>query len=166
VQQYFPQWQVNGIDVSEKSIAVAACRKLPNASFSVYNGSKTSFADESFDIVFVAGVFHHIHYDLHNILMKEIYRVLKKGGRLYLFEHNPLNPVTKHLVRTCVFDKDAKLLNSNYSIKLLKENKFHVNKKQFIIFFPRKGLLSKLIFLEKYMQWLPLGGQYFIGAIK
>lgn len=166
MQEYFPQWQVNGIDVSEKSIAVATGRKLSNASFSVYNGSQTSFANESFDIIFIAGVLHHINFDLHQVLIKEICRVLKKGGRLYLFEHNPLNPVTKHLVNTCVFDKDARLLKSNYAVKLLKENKLQMAQKQFIIFFPRKGILSKFIFLEKYLQWLPLGGQYFIRAVK
>jgi hypothetical protein len=83
-----------------------------------------------------------------------------------LFEHNPLNPLTKYLVRTCVFDKDAKLLKNSYAIRLLKYNDFKILVKKFIIFFPRKGVLSKVIFLEKYLQWLPLGGQYFIVAKK
>ena len=166
MQQYFPQWQVSGIDVSEKSIHVAKARELPHASFSVYDGVHTGFGDESFDIVFMAGVLHHINYDLHHALVREIYRVLKRSGRFYLFEHNPYNPVTKHLVNTCVFDKDARLLKSNYAVKLLKENGLQVSKKTFIIFFPRKGLLSKFIFLEKYLKWLPLGGQYFIRAVK
>ena len=41
--------------------------------------------------------------------MKEINRVLKLGGRLYFFEHNPWNPFTRFLVRTCPFDKNAQL---------------------------------------------------------
>jgi len=80
--------------------------------------------------------------------------------------YNPLNPVTKHLVNTCVFDKDAKLLKSAYTARMLRENNFDIKKKKFVIFFPRKGILSKLIFLEKYLHWLPIGGQYFIVANK
>lgn len=161
----FPSWQIDAIDVSEKSIAVAKEKKLP-VSFSVYNGTQTSFTNESFDIIFMAGVLHHVDYGIHPAIIKEVYRLLKKTGRLYLFEHNPFNPVTKHLVNTCVFDKDARLLKPGYTKQLLRRADLKIDKKHFIIFFPRKGLLSKFIFLEKYLQWLPLGGQYFIRAIK
>ncbi len=166
MKQDFPSWQIYGIDISEKSITVAAAKKLAGVYFSVYNGTQTAFENNSFDIVFMAGVLHHVDGSLHKAIIKETYRMLKPGGRLYLFEHNPLNPVTKHLVNTCVFDKDAKLLKSSYTKNLLVEKNFKIDEKQFIIFFPRKGLLSKFIFLEKYLQWLPLGGQYFIRAIK
>lgn len=166
MQQLFPQWQLSAIDVSEKSIDVAKARGLSAVAFKVYNGTETGFADNSFDIIFLAGVLHHVDFSLHNTILKEIYRLLKPGGRLYLFEHNPLNPVTKYLVNTCVFDKDARLLKSSYTTSLFKKTRLKIKKKQFIIFFPRKGLLSKLIFLEKYLTWLPLGGQYFIRAIK
>lgn len=91
---------------------------------------------------------------------------MKKQGRYYLFEHNPLNPLTRYLVNTCVFDKDAKLLPSNYTRSLLRLQNFRILKKEFIIFFPRKGMLAKLIFLEKYLNWLPLGGQYFYVSEK
>jgi ubiquinone/menaquinone biosynthesis C-methylase UbiE len=166
MQQYFSQWQVEGIDVSEKSIAEASAKNIVNTSFGVYNGTQIPFADSSFDIVFIAGVLHHVDFALHPIIMQEVFRVLKAGGRLYLFEHNPFNPVTKYLVNTCVFDKDAKLLRNNYTKELIKKNGLAISHNKFIIFFPRKGLLSKFIFLEKYLQWLPLGGQYFIHASK
>jgi len=166
MQQYFPQWKVNGIDISEKSIQEASQRNLPNAVFSVFNGTHIPFADNSVDIVFMAGVLHHVSFDIHRQLIKEVYRVLKTAGRFYLYEHNPNNPLTRYLVNTCVFDKDAKLLKSSYTNGLLKSEGLQIKKKEFIIFFPRKGILSKFIFLEKYLQWLPLGGQYFISAYK
>jgi hypothetical protein len=65
-----------------------------------------------------------------------------------------------------VFDKDAKLLRSGYCASILKAAKLSIKKMDFIIFFPRKGILSKFIFLEKYLRWLPLGGQYFVRATK
>ena len=145
---------------------VAKERKLPRANFVVYDGCNFPFGDESFHVVFIAGVLHHIDFALHEALVKEINRSLKKGGSLVLFEHNPLNPLTRYLVKTCVFDLQAKLLPHYYTSKLLNRNNLLIKKKKFIIFFPRKGLLSKLIFLEKYLQWLPLGGQYFIWAKK
>ncbi len=166
MRQYFPKWQVNGIDISAKSIFEAQQKRLTNATFSWYNGIKFPLLDESVDIVFIAGVLHHIEQPLHQIIMQEILRVLKKDGRVYLFEHNPLNPFTRYLVKTCVFDKDAKLLKSNYAMKWFQQGGFHIHCKKFIIFFPRKGIFSKIIFLERYLQWLPLGGQYFIRAIK
>lgn len=163
--ELFPRWKISAIDISEKSIEVAKKRNLP-VLFSTFNGIQTSFPDQQFDIIFIAGVLHHVDFALHPNLINEIARLLKKGGRLYLFEHNPLNPVTKHLVNTCVFDKDAKLLNGKYTAKLLKAAGFTIDKKHFIIFFPRKGIFSKLIFLERFFTWLPLGGQYMIRAIR
>jgi ubiquinone/menaquinone biosynthesis C-methylase UbiE len=166
MHQYFPQWRVNGIDVSAISIEEAQKKNITIASFSIYDGTTIPFETGLFDVVFIAGVLHHIDATLHTTIIKEAFRVLKKGGRIYLFEHNPLNPLTKYLVKTCVFDKDAKLLGNNYVVVLLKRTGFQINSKQFIIFFPRKGILSKLIFLEKWLQWVPLGGQYFINASK
>ena len=166
IRKFFPEWQVNAIDISAESIKVAADKNIPNTSFSIYDGTNIPLETAVADIVFIAGVLHHVNFLLHTALVKEIARVLRPGGRLYLFEHNPNNPVTRYLVNTCVFDKDAKLLRSNYCSRLLKAAELKIEFKKFIIFFPRKGLLSKLIFLEKYLQWLPLGGQYFIKAVK
>lgn len=166
MNKYFSSWHISAIDISEPSIEEAKNKNIFNCNFQVYNGKQIPFADKSFDIVFMAGVLHHINPSLHNDLITEVIRVLKHGGRFYLFEHNPFNPITRHLVNTCIFDKDAKLLKSDYAIKLLHKKNLEITHKKFIIFFPRKSILSKLIFLEKYLQWLPLGGQYFIVANK
>lgn len=166
MQEYFPAWQVSGIDVSGRSIEEAIKKKLPHSTFSIYDGANIPGGNGEFDIVFIAGVLHHVAFSLHSTLMKEVTRVLRPGGRLYLYEHNPLNPLTGYLVKTCVFDKEAKLLSSGYTSGLIKQCSLKETNKDFIIFFPRKGVLSKLIFLEKYLQWLPLGGQYVIRAVK
>lgn len=165
-QQHFPQWKVTGIDISAKSIEQAKEKELPNAEFMVYDGEQIPFESEYFDVVFVAGVFHHVAFQYHSSLTAEIKRVMKSGARLYFFEHNPLNPLTRYLVNTCVFDKDAKLLRSNYAFNLLGRNGFANLKKRFIVFFPRKGWLASFIFLEKYLQLIPLGGQYVLMATK
>lgn len=166
MHKHFPDWKVLGIDVSEQSIHVAQQKNIPGTEFKLYDGIHIPLEDNAVSVIFVAGVLHHVQYELHQSLLKEINRVLKTDGSLYIFEHNPFNPLTKYLVKTCVFDKDAKLLKSGYTNRLLANGGFTIADKSFQIFFPRKGLLSKFIFLEKYLNWLPLGGQYFIRAIK
>jgi SAM-dependent methyltransferase len=166
MHQFFPSWKIDGIDVSEKSISAAKSKQIPAVTFQWYDGSNIPFDNEAFDVVFMAGVLHHVDFSLHAHLIAEILRVIKKGGRFYLFEHNPLNPVTRHLVKTCVFDRSAKLLRHNYTSRLLKKGNFKVVSKWFIIFFPRKGIFTAFIFLERYLRKIPLGGQYFIVSRK
>lgn len=166
MHRFFSQWQITGIDVSEQSINEAKQKNIPGTTFQSYNGRQLPFADASVDVVFVAGVLHHVSFDLHVALLKEVYRVLKTGGRFYLFEHNPLNPLTRYLVKTCIFDKDAQLLKRSYTAKQLSQAGFSNRRCRFIIFFPRKGLLSRFIPLEKYFTQIPLGGQYYYRCIK
>lgn len=166
IQRNFPSWHTMAIDVSEKSLQRAKQRNLDNVSFICYDGKEIPFEENSFDIVFVAAVLHHIDFSLHDAFVKEIYRVLKKGGRVYVFEHNPLNPATKYLVKTCVFDKNAHLLGYRYAYRLLKSSGFTLIKKKFILFFPRKGILSFLLNLENKLGWLPFGAQYYFRAVK
>lgn len=166
MQRYFNNWTVEGIDVSKESIDMAKQQQLPNARFNEYDGINIPFAEERFDIVFVAGVLHHVAFHLHKAMIAEMKRVLKKGGRLIIYEHNPLNPLTKYLVKTCVFDQDAKLLRCGYLKQQLAAQQFNISQCIYFIFIPPKGWLKKIIPFEKYLHWLPLGGKYFIRAAK
>jgi len=166
VKKHFPSWQTYGIDVSGQAIDVARSRNIDSAIFQLYDGLTIPFNDNYFDVIFVAAVLHHINFSLHDTVINEIYRVLKPGGRFYLFEHNPLNPVTKYLVKTCVFDKDARLLTYVYAKRKIKTAAFGSIKRKFILFFPRKGIFSRFIKLEDVLGWLPLGAQYYYRSIK
>ena len=44
--------------------------------------------------------------------------------------------------------------------KLIEVSSFEILKSNYALFFPK--LLSKLMLIEPYLGWLPLGGQYFI----
>ncbi len=166
MQRYFSKWQVEGIDVSRESIEMAQKRNLPNSHFAAYDGIHIPFPAASFDIVFIAGVLHHVAFNLHDELMEEVRRVLTKGGRIIMFEHNPLNPLTKYLVRTCVFDQDARLLKSSYLTRLLQQHHFNISNRLFFIFIPPLKWLRPFLFIEKLFYWLPLGGKYLVRAIK
>lgn len=165
-EKHFPGFKLYGIDVSEKSIVNASGMALKNTSFQWFDGNVIPYSDAVFDIVFTAGVLHHIDRELHQTVLSEIYRVLKPQGRFYVFEHNPLNPFTRYLVKTCEFDIGVKLLSSNSSRSLLKKAGFQIMNLDFTIFFPRKKIFKPFIGLERYLKGIPLGGQYFFRALK
>jgi len=163
LSQYFPGAEIYGVDISKESIQLAQKREIKNTIFDIYDGENLLFEKESFDAVFISNVFHHIDHDKHIALLEQIRLILKKEGILFFFEHNTLNPVTQKIVNDCIFDKDARLLNFLYTKKIFKEVGFQ-NKVNFILFIPPK--FKKLLFLEKYLRWLPFGGQYLTIAKK
>lgn len=164
-KELFPGCQLFGTDVSELSIEIAADMH-PDALVTPYDGEKLPYDENSFDIVFTSMVFHHIEFALHSRLMAEISRVLKPGGRFYIFEHNPLNPLTRKVVRECPFDEDAVLLPHGYTRRLIQECGFRGSKLTFALFFPRHKWLRWLLPLEDYLGWCPLGAQYFVRTLK
>lgn len=165
-RKYFADCEYFGIDTSDKSVAIARERNIDEARFERYNGLDIPFSDGELDVVFIACVLHHIDKSLHEKLIGEVRRVLKAGGRLYIFEHNPFNPLTRYVVRTCPFDKDAVLLTSSYMRKLLKNHRFKDVETNYTIFFPRHRIFRGLLGLEDYLKWLPLGGQYYSISTK
>ncbi len=164
LEKYFPESEIYGIDVSAESIQVAKKQKTTNCIFSVYNGLNINIENDSVDIIFISNVFHHIPHEEHSKILSILQSKLSNNGYLFLFEHNTLNPLTLKIVNECEFDNDAKLLNFWYAKKLLKEAYFSNIGINFILFIP--PFLKKLLFLEKYLKWLPMGGQYYIVGQK
>ena len=166
LEKEFPSFTINAIDISADSIALAKEKKLTHTIFEAYDGKKIPFENESFDIIIIASVLHHIEFKFHHQFLQEVQRVLKMGGRLYIFEHNPANPMTRYIVRTCVFDKDAKLLKASYALDLLKQTGFSKTTRKYMLFFPRMKWLKPLHQLEIHMGNIPYGAQYMIRAEK
>lgn len=164
--KYFPNWKIEGIEVSEESIDECKKKHAPNCNFQWFDGKFVPFKDDSFDVIFIACIFHHVPLEEHDALLAEAKRVLKKGGRLYLVEHNPYNLGTQYLVKTCVFDGTAHLLVASHFKKLFTQQSWKLNFVKYIVFFPNWWLFKPFHFLEKKLSWLPFGGQYFISATK
>ncbi len=164
----FKNSSYTGIDISEESVDVAKKQysSLGDVSFEVYDGEHIPFEDNSFDLVFIACVMHHIKSDNHKQIVSECRRVLKDQGSLVIFEHNPNNPVTMKAVNTCPFDKDAVLMKSKYLKRLMTDCGLAGAKVRYTIFIPRVGILEKLVPLERGLYWCPMGGQYYVTANK
>jgi SAM-dependent methyltransferase len=160
VRHYFPAAHVTCVDVSVASLRIAAPRFRGEADFVAFDGHSLPFADGSFDCVFSACVFHHIEPVLHVGLLAELRRVLRPGGLILVFEHNPLNPLTVQAVRTCPFDENAILLRAGTLKERFVEAGFTGATTHYRLFFPRA--LRQLRPLEQWMKWLPLGAQYYV----
>jgi SAM-dependent methyltransferase len=162
----FPDADYVGIDTSTESIAIAEQRGLGSTQFLTFDGFNLPFNDDQFDVVFAACVLHHVARDHHHALLEEMHRVLKPGGRSYIFEHNPINPLTRRIVRNCPFDQDAVLLSSGYLRELLRSARFGDVTLDYTIFLPRHRIFRPLLGVERHLGWLPIGGQYFTRAVK
>lgn len=163
----FPQATLVGYDQSAESIAVARTSRHAHGARMEYwtnRGSRLPFADEAFDLVFASCVFHHIERTAHVSWAGEAARVLRPGGSLFVFEHNPLNPFTLRVVRTCPFDKGVRLLRAGYAVRMLHEAGFKSPEVRFYFFFPR--VLRMLRPIERHLGFIPLGAQYYVHGIR
>lgn len=80
---------VTGIDLSDEGIKIANSKNIRNAEFYVVDAHKLPFNEESYDIVIVNSLLHHLDLTL---ALKEINRVLKKDGILLAREPLGTNP--------------------------------------------------------------------------
>jgi SAM-dependent methyltransferase len=166
IYDFFTNCKYYGIDVSKASIEKANMLKKRNSKFELFDGENIPFQDNYFDIIIVANVFHHIDFKFHNKILKEIYRVLKPSGHFYIFEHNPFNPITRYIVKTCAFDAEAKLLYPFYTKKVLEEFNYDSIQTNYILFFPRTKFFKFFIQTEKLLKKIPIGAQYYTLSIK
>lgn len=162
--KYFPEARVTCADVSRESLHVGRRLHGERARFIPFDGRTLPFDDGSFDIAFAACVFHHIDRREHIPLLRELHRVLTPCGRLTIFEHNPLNPLTVHAVQTCPFDENAVLIRCRDLKSAFVISGFLQPIHRYRIFFPR--FARALRPLERYLAWLPLGAQYFVAGQK
>lgn len=164
--KHFPDHFIYGIDVSSASIKIANEKKIANSEFTSFDGENIPFDAETFDVVFIANVLHHIDFNLHHQVLNECRRVLKHNSRIFIFEHNPLNPVTRKLFNDCIFDRDAKLLHQKYLYQQMRLSGFEQIKTSYHLFFPQQKIFKAFHYLERYLTVIPIGGQYCIQGIK
>jgi ubiquinone/menaquinone biosynthesis C-methylase UbiE len=117
------------------------------------------FADARFDFVTAVCVFHHVPLRDRPLLIADIRRVLKPGGTFCLIEHNPLNPVTRTIVKRSPVDVDVHLLSHREAKRLLEYEGLQVEEASFFLYLP-EFLYKWWPGLEGALRRVPLGGQY------
>ena len=156
LHKFFPHASYTGVDQSEESIVQARTHFANQSLF--HSLHATDWKHCQYDLIFSAGVFHHIPHDQHIDILKELTSLLKPNGKLAIWEHNPLNPFTRKIVRDCIFDEDAVLIPPALMKKTLSEVQLAEIQVIYTTFFPKT--LSFLNVLDPYLSWLPLGGQF------
>ena len=87
----FPQVEVYGVDISEKALQIARTRGYKVFLCNVET-EKLPFNDESIDIVVVNDLLEHLITP--DNLLREVYRILKREGKLVISVPNISHPVS------------------------------------------------------------------------
>jgi SAM-dependent methyltransferase len=151
---------LHGIDVSAESVALAAA-KNPSARYAAFDGTTFPLPDASVDLAFAICVLHHVAPDARPAFAAELHRVVRPGGVVAIFEHNPINPLTRVAVNRCEFDEDVTLWRKGRTTRVLTEAGLRVERDAYIIFTPGARWSARL---DRLFRAVPAGAQYYVAA--
>jgi len=154
---------LHGCDVSEAMIQEAR-KRWPSGEappdLRPFAGSRAPFPDECMDVVVACAVFHHIVVSDRPAAFAEMMRVLRPGGRAYVFEHNPLNPLTVCVVRRTPIDRNAVLLRVEESLAGLRNAGAVRTRARYLHFTPPR--LRFLSWVDPLLSRVALGAGYVV----
>lgn len=154
LRKYLPNSKIHGYDISRGSIEMIDNELASEGLFTCDN----TRLDYDYNLIIVSNVLHHIQPVQRQQTIIELHKRLPPGGKLLLFEHNPLNPLTQWVVDHCEFDKDAILLSQKEASNYLVQSGLRLMRRDYIVFFPH--WMSWLRPLEPLFRWCPIGAQY------
>ncbi len=102
LQEYYPQAQLTGVDLSPYFLAVATYNaeqkakagQLPTPiQWRHAAAEATGLADESFDLVSIFLMCHELPQQPTREIFREVYRVLRPGGHLAIMDMNPQSEI-------------------------------------------------------------------------
>jgi ubiquinone/menaquinone biosynthesis C-methylase UbiE len=86
-----PNHSIIGVDVSPDMLALARRklkkRGLSNVQFLEMDAGHMTFPDQKFDIAMCWFGLHEMEYEFMMYILRDVNRVLKKGGRLYIIDY-------------------------------------------------------------------------------
>jgi len=154
-------WRTVGTDISREMLKSAP----PGLKLAVQEPAALPFADDTFDVVFAFCVYHHVPIDEHVRHARELLRVARRGGRLFVFEHNPYNPVTRVVFGRAPIDRGCAMIAPGAMRRTLDAAGARDLETEFVLFLPQL-LAERAPALEAALGRLPLGGQYFVTGRK
>ena len=92
-------WDMTGADPSDGMLDVLRAR-VPGVRAVHASGTALPFADDTFDLVYCVAVMHHVA-DAGDVrrTLGEMVRVVRPGGRVLVWDHNPRNPYWRILMK-------------------------------------------------------------------
>lgn len=146
--------QIDGFDVSKDSIERVSADLLNQGTFTADFKS----LGQSYDVVVISNVLHHVTLaDRRGLILKSA-SCLAPDGKLVVFEHNPINALTRWAVSQCPFDEDAVLLSNRETRGYFHQDPLRLMWRDYVVFFPR--WLKWLRPIEPVLRRFPLGAQY------
>jgi ubiquinone/menaquinone biosynthesis C-methylase UbiE len=136
----------------------------PAPALAVQDGAATPFADRRFDVITISAVLHHVPVAERQAVYRELGRVLKPGGRIYVFEHNPRNPLVRYVIARTPIDANAILLDAREVRHGLLDSARYEVETDYLMFMPPG--IAFLGPIDRTLAWLPLGAQYVVAARK
>jgi SAM-dependent methyltransferase len=136
----------------------------PNPTLVAQDGPLAPLGEAGFDVVTISAVLHHVPVAERPAVYRELARLLKPGGRLYVFEHNPRNPLVRYVIARTPIDANAILLDETEVRRGLGDTAPFVLSTDYLMFMPPG--LPVLAGIDRLLAWLPLGAQYVVAARK
>lgn len=159
----FPQATIMGVDSSEESIIEARSLGLRRTEF-IYGGDGVlPLAENSIDVVYSNGVFHHIIPESRTAALRKLYNVVRPNGHIFIFENNPANPLMMRAMAKNPFDANAQTIFPRELSSLIEDCGFRILQTPYYFLFPH--CLRFLRWSEPMFERLPLGAQYFVWAL-
>jgi 2-polyprenyl-3-methyl-5-hydroxy-6-metoxy-1,4-benzoquinol methylase len=150
--------QIDGFDVSQNSVERVEESLRRQGTFT----SNLNHLGHAYDVIVLSNVLHHVKPEERHALILQAGSRLADGGKLVIFEHNPINPLTRWAVSQCPFDGDAILLPNRETRGYFQQGRLRLMWRDYIVFFPR--WLKWFRQMEPYLRWCPLGAQYAVVA--
>lgn len=144
---------VHGYDPSSESLREAA-ERAPSATL---HSDPGTLPQGHFATAVLSGVLHHVPKAERRDVLERVRTSLRPGGHIVVFEHNPLNPLTRRAVAMCPFDDDAVLLWPWEARRRLRAAGFRGVRLDYIVFFPHQ--LKVLRRFEPALRRMAFGAQ-------
>jgi SAM-dependent methyltransferase len=136
---------------------------VPSARYTQFDGTTFPVDDEAFDLAFAVCVLHHVSPPERFQFASELRRVVRPGGVVAVFEHNPFNPLTRVAVSRCELDEGVALLRRRQSARLLADAGLRVEQRSYILFTRSRRWSARV---DRALRWCPAGAQHYVAACR
>jgi ubiquinone/menaquinone biosynthesis C-methylase UbiE len=151
-----------GMDYARPMVEIARRKsQAQGAGFLQGNGVRLPFRENSFDLAFSVDVMHHIAFEgleYLRLALAEVHRVLRRGGKVVIYEANPLNLYWYYYMRK-IGEDNARLMRRGFLQKTLSQLGFRVVAGQYMGFVPQflsPASLARFRQVERWVEAAPL----------